>query len=223
VSPRRLSFVERHLSPGERLAEVLFGLIMTLSFTLGAGVLLRDDPSAARSLLAAVLGCNVAWGIIDGALLIVGRAFERSRPIRLARALREVGDGEDPLAPVSAELDDLLEPLTDPTTRAVLYARIAERVRDESPVPLRIPRHDWLAAAGVFWLVFFASIPAVLPFLIVPDRWLALRISNLLLLTLLFFVSYRWAAHTSIRPWRAAFCVTAVGVCLVAIAVSLGG
>ncbi len=33
-------FVER-LDPGERLGELLFGLIMVLTFTLGAGIELR--------------------------------------------------------------------------------------------------------------------------------------------------------------------------------------
>jgi hypothetical protein len=217
------SFVEEQLSAGERLAEVLFGLIMTLTFTLGAGVLLLDEPEAARSLLAAALGCNVAWGIIDGALVILGRVFDRSRPARLARTLRQAGDAQDPLSPVAAELDDVLVPLTDPKTRSALYASIAQRVRDKTPAPLRIPREDWLAAAAAFWLVFFASLPAVLPFLIVRDAWIALRISNLLLLALLFFVSFRWAAHVSRRPWRVAAGMTAVGIALVAIAVALGG
>jgi hypothetical protein len=223
VSRGTPSFVERNLSPDERLAEVLFGLIMTLTFTLGAGVVVHDEPDAARSLLAAALGCNIAWGIIDGALLILGRIFDRSRPARLAHALRRDESGPDPLAPIAAELEDLLEPLTEPETRAALYRAIAERLRHERPAPLRISRHDWLAAGAAFWLVFFASLPAVLPFLLVSEAWLALRISNLLLLGLLFFIGYRWARHTAIDPWRAASALTLAGVGLVAVAIALGG
>jgi len=56
-----------HLSPGERLGELLFGLIIPLTFTLGAGIAVGDSERASASLLYATLGCNVAWGIIDGA------------------------------------------------------------------------------------------------------------------------------------------------------------
>ncbi len=54
------TFAERHLDPGDRLAEALFGLIMVLTVTLGAGVAVKDDPGAARQLLVAALGCNIA-------------------------------------------------------------------------------------------------------------------------------------------------------------------
>jgi hypothetical protein len=79
-------FVE-HLDPGERMGELLFGLIMVLTFTLGAGIELGGREEA-RELLIAVLGCNTAWGIIDAALYLMGRLSERGRLHRLARSIR---------------------------------------------------------------------------------------------------------------------------------------
>jgi hypothetical protein len=52
-------FVEQ-LDPGERMGELLFGLIMVLSFTLGAGIEMGDREET-RDLLIAALGCNTAW------------------------------------------------------------------------------------------------------------------------------------------------------------------
>jgi len=64
----RSSLVHRHLDPGSSLGEVLFGLIMTLTFTLSAGIIIEDEGrEGARQLLIAVIGCNLAW-VIDGAL-----------------------------------------------------------------------------------------------------------------------------------------------------------
>jgi len=40
----RPSFVRRHLDPTDRLSEVLFGLIMVLTFTLGAGLIVHSNP-----------------------------------------------------------------------------------------------------------------------------------------------------------------------------------
>ena len=48
-------FVE-HLDPGERMGELLFGLIMVLTFTLGAGIELAGDRDETRNLVIAALG-----------------------------------------------------------------------------------------------------------------------------------------------------------------------
>ena len=59
----------RVLEPVERLSEVLFGLIMVLTFTgsLSVAEAGRDDV---RAMLIGALGCNLAWGIIDGVLYL---------------------------------------------------------------------------------------------------------------------------------------------------------
>ena len=79
---------------------------------------------------------------------------------------------------------------------------------------------DWSAAG---WLVFACSFPAVLPFLVIDDPRLALRVSNAILLGLLFFVGWRAARHTLARPWIAGIVFLLVGVLLVAVAIPLGG
>jgi hypothetical protein len=57
----------------------------------------------------------------------------------------------------------------------------------------------------------------------VSEPWLAMRISNLLLLGLLFYVGRRWSAHMRTNPWKAATGLTLGGVVLVCIAIALGG
>ena len=39
-------------------------------------------------------------------------------------------------------------------------------------------RDDLLGALVCFWLVFFASFPAAIPFFFFDDPWIALRVSN---------------------------------------------
>ena len=72
--------MERYLDPASTLGEVLFGLIMTLTFTLGAGIIIEDEGrEGARQLLIALIGCNIAWGLIDGVLYLAGQLFDRGR------------------------------------------------------------------------------------------------------------------------------------------------
>jgi hypothetical protein len=62
------SFVNRYLDPTDSLSEVLFGPIMALTFTLGAGLIVKEGREATTQLLLGILGCNVAWGLVDGAM-----------------------------------------------------------------------------------------------------------------------------------------------------------
>lgn len=218
-----IKFFARHLSAGERLGEVLFGLIMTLTFTLTAGFVVGEDRSAVRDLLAATIGCNIAWGIIDGGLLILGRVFDRGRVQRLGQAIRKTHGEDEALAAVASELDEMLEPIASPDSRRALYREVLANVRAAPPRRAGVRGEDWLAAVVVFWLVFFSSLPAALPFLFIDEPWVALRVSNAILVGLLFVIGFRWAGYTSINPWRAAVSMTFIGIVLVATAIALGG
>lgn len=218
-----IPFLSRHLSAGERLGELLFGLIMTLTFTLTAGFVVGEGRDAARELLVATIGCNIAWGIIDGGLLILGRVFDRGRAARIGRAIRSAPDEAGAIAAVAAEMDDYVAHVTTAPARRQLYQHIVGQVRTSPAQGTGIQREDWLAALGVFCLVVFASVPAALPFFFIDEPWVALRVSNAILIGLFFVIGYRWAAHTSIAPWRAATSLTLFGIAMVAAAIALGG
>jgi hypothetical protein len=57
--------------PSERIAEVLFALIIILTFTgsLSVAEAGRDDV---RAMLIDALGCNLAWSMIDAVLYLMG-------------------------------------------------------------------------------------------------------------------------------------------------------
>jgi VIT1/CCC1 family predicted Fe2+/Mn2+ transporter len=216
-------FLDRFLDPGDSLSEVLFGLIMTLTFTLGAGIMVREDPDGGRELLIATIGCNVAWGLIDGLMYLAGQRFERGRRARLADAIRGERDEERAMSLVAGELDEMLERVTDARARDALYRKIVRSVREGEVPPARLTREDVSGAVASFFLVFFSSIPAALPFLFLDEAWIALRFSNALLIGLLFVVGYRWARHTNLPPKRMGFSLMVGGLVLVLVAIALGG
>ena len=76
--PKKENFLRKYLDPASRLGEILFGLIMVLSVTLTAGLTVKEGKSGVRQLLVAALGCNIAWGIIDGIMYIMNCMAERS-------------------------------------------------------------------------------------------------------------------------------------------------
>jgi VIT1/CCC1 family predicted Fe2+/Mn2+ transporter len=224
VTGFRRSFVNKYLDPASSLAELLFGLIMTLTFTLAAGIMLQEEGrEGARQLLIATVGCNIAWGVIDGFFYVLGQVFERGRRRRLRQQVRETRRDADAIALVAGELDDIIGNVTTPDERQGLYSRIVENVRTGVIPPGRVTREDVFGAIASFWLVFLASLPAAVPFLFIDEPRLALRVSNVLLLAMLFYAGYAWARYTMARPLLTGLVFLFCGAALVAMAIALGG
>jgi VIT1/CCC1 family predicted Fe2+/Mn2+ transporter len=206
------------------MGEILFGLIMTLTFTLGAGLVVEEQGrEGARQILLGVLGCNVAWGIIDGVFYVLGEVFERGRLRRVALRIRESTSPGEARSLVASELDDLLSGIANDNERDRLYGSIAERVRVAEPGHVRLQGQDILGGLASAWLVIACSLPAVLPFLVFDDPGVALRVSNAVLLALLFVVGHRVGRLTLARPWLTGAVFAVFGLGLVLLSMALGG
>ena len=220
-----LGIASEHLDPGTRMGEILFGLIMTLTFTLGAGLMLEQEGrEGARSLLVATIGCNIAWGLIDGVFYVLGQVFDRGRRARITAEVRAASTPAEAERRVANELDESLAPLADDTARSALYASIARRLAgDTTPPGARVTRADLLGGFWAGWLVFACSFPAAVPFFFIDDPHVALRVSNLLLIVLLAIVGYRAGREAGARPWVSAATFVVAGLLLVGAAIALGG
>jgi hypothetical protein len=220
---RSSGLVRRYLEPTTILNEAVFGLVMALTFTLGAGLIVKEGPDATRELLIGVIGCNLAWGIIDGMILIMGGMLDRSRKSQLIMALQRSEQAEEKLALVRGQVESVIGPYLSEAEREPIYRAITERLKGATPERICPKKEEVLGAIATAWLVFAASFPAVLPFLFLDDRFIALRLSNALLLIMLFIVGYRWARITNSQPWLVGGALTLTGLVMVLIAIPLGG
>jgi hypothetical protein len=75
------------LDPIERASEVLFGLIMVLSFT-GSLSAATAGHSEIRTMLFGALGCNFAWGIVDAIMYLMNTMSGRARNYAMPRPRR---------------------------------------------------------------------------------------------------------------------------------------
>jgi len=211
---------KRVLEPYDRVSEVLFGLIMVLTFTgsLSIAEAAREDI---RTMLIGALGCNLAWGIIDGILYLMGCLAEKGKGLQLLRAVRSATDLQkahrlvaDALPPVAASL---LEPAELET--------VCQRIK-ALPEPLeraRLANDEWLGALGVFLLVFLSTFPAVIPFLVMKNPWLALRVSNAIAVGMLFVTGCAFGRITGRHPWVTGVALVILGAILVGLTIALGG
>ena len=124
-----LGKLHRHLDPGTTLAELIFGLLMVLTFTLGARLLGPDEPTDGRELMIAAIGCNIAWGIIDGFLFVLGNVYERLRVATLTESLRVAKYDPAAIAALQGELGGSLSDRGDAAQRDRFYISILAAVR----------------------------------------------------------------------------------------------
>jgi len=216
--------IHRHLDPGDSLGEVLFGLIMALTVTLGARLAAASDPLNVHQLVVTIAGCNIAWGVIDAVFFVLGGLFHRSQRARFYRTLKSSSSEVEALAALEEEFGLEDEPLAvGVEDRATLYRAMLAITTRAAPSRAHLQPRDFLSAFAVFLLVSAAALPAVLPFLLIEDPDLALHVSNALQVLLLFLAGYWWGRYTDASPWRVGLTVMLMGVAMVSVAVALGG
>src|SRR5512140_1894989 len=66
------------LDPIERSSEIMFGLIMALTFTCTISVT-SSTRADVMTMLAGALGCNVAWGLVDAAMYLLAQIVTREQ------------------------------------------------------------------------------------------------------------------------------------------------
>jgi len=216
-----IAFVQRHLSPSGRLGEALFGLIMALGFT-GAVRLGRDEADN-HALFIGILGCNVAWAIVDAAMYVLGELFERGRKARLFREVAKTKTDAEALGQIAAELDGPLWELASAQELEQVHRWVLAVLRREKPEPARVRGEDFLGGAAVALLIIATTFPIVVPYLLVADPNIAVRISNAVALILLFMVGVWWGYAVGGNPIRIGTGVTLLGMVLVLVTIALGG
>lgn len=208
------------LDPIDRFSQILYGVIMVLTFT-GSFSAATAGRGEVRTLLVAALGCNLAWGLVDAAVYLLGRLTERGRELTTLRALRRSFD-------VAAAREVLREALPATLAPALEDANL-ERVREhlaalpELPPRPRLTREDWLGAALVGSLVFAATLPVILPFLFIRDVVDAIRCSHGIAVVMLFFTGFALGRQAGTGPWRMGLAMVVVGSGLIGITIALGG
>jgi hypothetical protein len=211
---------KRVLEPIDRVSEVLFGLIMVLTFTgsLSVAEAGRDDV---RTMLIGALGCNLAWGVIDGVLYLMGCLAEKGRGLQAFRAVRKASDPREAQRLVADALPSVIASIMEPAELERMRQRLQKL--PEPPMQARLEQDDWRGAAGVFLLVFLCTFPVVVPFIFMHSAGPALRVSNVVAILMLFSTGYAFGRLSGYRPWLVGISMVVLGMILVGMTMALGG
>jgi hypothetical protein len=208
------------LNPVDRTSEVLFGLIMVLTFT-GAISVATEGRQEIKELLWAALGCNVAWGLVDAIMYLMNILAERGHSVVIFKKLIATKTNGDAREILRSEMR--------PTVAALVTDNeldsLSERLR-KLPEPTRknlFTGRDLVAGLQIFLLVFLCTFPVALPFAFFDDVAFALRASNGVALFMLFIGGWLLAGYAGFRRFATAIAYCLIGVLLVAITMALGG
>lgn len=210
---------DRALEPVDRFGEVVFGVIMVLTFT-GSLSVATSGHNEVREMLIAALACNIAWGIVDGVMYLVSSLSDRARQASIQDSVNEVKP-ETARALLRTELPELLDDALDDRAVDHLVKQVSQR--NAPRLVTRITWDDVKGAIGVFVLVVVTTIPVSLPFLFIPEVRPALRVSNGVALGLLFLSGWFLGRSSGLRPGIMGGAMTVLGAALVALTIALGG
>ncbi len=212
--------VRRLLNPVDRISEILFGLIMVLSFTCTIRIAHVDRTDVKDELFAAI-GCNTSWGLVDAIMFILTELAERRRNATILDHVRNTRNEENARQFIAYALPPIVASVLD--NEQLECIRKALSKVPESSIRLGVTLTDVKKAIGIFLLVFLSTFPIALPFILTGDVQLAFHISNLVAVVLLFFSGWLLAKYSGYNRWLMSFVTTFIGIILVVITIILGG
>jgi hypothetical protein len=208
------------LSPVDRVSELLFGLLMALTF-VGAVSVADAGRAQIREMFAAALGCNLAWGLVDAVMYLVRTVTDRGRLLTLVRSVRAAPDAEAGRGLIERSLSRVAAGLVS----SVEVEAMRQRIVALSSLPARptLGWNDLLAALAIFLMVVVATFPVVLPFALIQDVGTAKTVSRAIALAMLFFGGLALGRYAGYGSWRVGFMMVGLGTGLVVAINALGG
>jgi VIT family len=209
----------RVLNPLERFSEIVFGLIMVLSFTCAISVAEagREDV---RAMFIGAIGCNLAWGIIDAAFYVIACLTERGHNAMLLRGVQQSTTAVEAQQIIAEALPEKVAEILQPADFERIHAHLKQLPAPERP---RLTSENWRGAVGVFLLVFLSTLPVVVPFIFIHNAHLAVRISNAIAIAMLFGAGHMLARYAGLQRIVTGLAMVGIGAVLVALTIALGG
>jgi VIT1/CCC1 family predicted Fe2+/Mn2+ transporter len=208
------------LNPVDRVSELIFGLFMALTF-VGVISMATAEREEIRTMLHAALGCNLAWGLVDGVMYLVRTVTERGRSLTLIRSVRDARDEVAGRKLVENSLSVSVAKLVSEAEIEAIRGRIV--ALPQVPERPRLLGGDLLAAFVIFLIVVASTFPVALPFVFLEDAASALFVSRSIALAMLFLCGLALGRYAGYGSWKTGVMMAGLGTLVVAAVVALGG
>jgi len=210
---------ERLLDPIDRISEILFGLIMAVTI-IGSLSIATAGHTQVRTATLSALGCNLAWGLVDAVMYLIRTATGRVHNRLVARQVCGA-DLETAYQLMVRSLPPHVAAISGPEEIEGMRRRLLALQLEGHPV---LRARDFVEACGIFLLVVLATFPVVLPFLLTTNVTLAMRLSRIVTLGMLFLAGMKLGHYAGYaRPARTGLVMAVLGAALIAAVMALGG
>ncbi len=211
---------KRLLNPIDRISEILFGLIMALTFTCTISII-ESDRTVVKDMLIGAIGCNIAWGLVDAVMYLLMTMTEKGRGLSIFNFVRKTDSKE--------KAHQFISDALPPVIASVIQHNELEEIRKkiiaipDSPPKNRLKFEDFKTAFGIFILVFLSTFPIAIPFILTKELQTALRVSNAIAILMMFICGWGLGQYSGRNRFFMGAMMSLIGVALVLITISLGG
>jgi len=210
----------RVLDPIERASEVIFGLLMAMTF-IGALSAASAGREEIRTMMFTAIGCNLAWGLADAVMYLVRTVTNRTRNRTFVARVRAEPDAARGRALVKEALPNGIAGAAGLEGIDAIHRNLkAPSAPDVRPT---LSVTDFKGAFGVFLLVVGATFPVVIPFMVFDQAAIAIRVSNGVAIAMLFIAGEVLGHYAGARRWRGGFWMAVTGILLMGAIMALGG
>ena len=204
----------------DRISEILFGLIMALTFTCTISIS-QSDEATVKDMLIGAFGCNTAWGLVDAVLYIMMARTAEKRGFSIFNFVRKSKDKNKAHGFIADALPPVIARVLEPEEIENIRQRVLQL--PEPTVSRKQKWRDYKIAVGIFFLVLLSTLPVAAPFIFIDDVQTALRISNVIAILMLFFCGWGLAKYAGRKRFLMGITMSILGIVLVLVTIALGG
>ena len=208
------------LNTEDRISEILFGVIMTLTFTCTYSVL-KPDGTTVKDMLHGAIGSTVAWGIVDAVMYLVMLLTDRNREFAFLNFVQKSKNKEKANQVIVNGLPAAIARVLPPEEIESLRQKLLL-----IPAPAayqHLTFKDCKAAVLIFLIVIFSTFPVVIPFLFFEEATQAMRVSNLVAILMMFGCGWSLGQYAGRKSLSTGMMMSLIGIILVLTTILLGG
>jgi hypothetical protein len=208
------------LDPDDRITEILTGIIITLTFTCTLS-LVKTDQNSVMDMLAGATSSVIAWGFIDAVMYLFMTLIDKEHTLTFLNFVHKSKDIERVHQVIVDDIPEAIANMMKPEEIEGIRNKIVNL--PEPPAKYKLKFNDYRTAGGIFLLVFFATVPISIPFILIKDMQAALRISNIIAILMMFLCGMGLGKYAGRNRFVLGTLTSLIGIVLVAITILLGG
>ena len=222
VPKETIEFVGETLSLGDRLSELLYGVLMVTSIS---GLVLIGEPGGENDLyymLVILFITIIMWGLLDGISYALLSSANRAERESLVESLEVENNPEKRKESIEEDLDETLIARLDDESKS----RIVDIINNGLPrnaekmTKNKLTSYEKDIILAAFLLDFIPLIILVFPYLFFDTLRAAALTSHVMALIMFVIIGYYYSKYANLNKWKGAFVCGLLGLILVIFAES---